>query len=1214
MKLCKLKLKNINSFRGEEKLDFEDTPLNDASLVAITGPTGAGKTTLMDAICVALYGKTPRLTGSGTQNPKSLISHGEKECFAEVHFIANNTRYIATWSAKQSGSPNGSLFYADSDELITDRLSKQGKSLGSSENTISEEITSILGLDFDSFRRSVMLAQGEFAAFLRAKDEERRTILEATAGIHIYDVLRQHLNDKVNEVSAIHRQKETELDFFADSSPEQLNELNDELNNMKKKAKKLNEKLQQIESDKKQETERKDQYEKLETSKERSNELKKEQPKIVEYKLELKNAELANQLRAEKQAFDTTQLDHQKSTAALNNAKTELNKTQKQVKINQSIYDEKKKLYTELSATHSNKSKIYTQAKSELGKASDRFEEVNKRRPSLRKLDTDIVELTNDLSNKEQKQKELQNQISEAQTFIEQNPLPSDRDARLIRLTRLQQNINGKQEQLIEKIDDQSDLNTKKGELTQKVQELSDKRNELHDKMTTLGESFKIEEQRYNELQDNGSLQDWQKIKSTATGAQLIVQNHEISSRQLNEEKEDLRVLQGRLTTLDESLEELKEKLEDQADICEKGDVKVEELEKERELAMLADSVNHLRHKLEDGESCYVCGATEHPYAGKVESGSDQQIRSIDEQLSIAKKDAREVHTHKRELEQEQVRLQQDKLTTTEQLDECTKEIKSLKNDVANNLTEWQELYQDTDISSEWIEDRIKESDKAIDNLNTTREAYNQEKNDLNNVSMEHTICENNHENQSGLLKGTEQDLDKVSEEIEDLNADIESLETNFWESMPDPFHTDSTEQSFTNFSNTIKNVDSYEQKHSSANSELTLLNSEIENNRRNLKNVEEQQIELTTEIEQYQNEGDEILNAVKEKTGGLNTENQINDAIVELEVELQAKEDESDRAEQQLQKNKDRLTEKTTAHQFSEKHLEEVTDRFESASRTYNEKLKNLGFASPDDHSNAFRGAEQMEEFYEKIDNYEDEVQNLNDIIEELTKKFEESPFNPDKLQDIISAETDIDEKIQNLQQDIGRKQQSIKDLEEKLDKRKTLDKELKTAKQEMDRWKNLRDIIPQNRLRDFALEIMFQQVSKIANVQLEYLTSERYQLKVETIGKLSVIDRWNANEERPVETLSGGESFLTSLALALALSELSQGRSQLSSLFLDEGFGTLDAETLDIAIAALEGLRVQGRNIYIISHIQELTRRLPVRINVKKKGDGRSTIEIKE
>ena len=80
--------------------------------------------------------------------------------------------------------------------MISDKLSTRGKSLGSSQNTVSEEVESILGLDFDAFRRSVMLAQGEFAAFLKASNEDRRTILEATAGISIYDILKKVLNDK----------------------------------------------------------------------------------------------------------------------------------------------------------------------------------------------------------------------------------------------------------------------------------------------------------------------------------------------------------------------------------------------------------------------------------------------------------------------------------------------------------------------------------------------------------------------------------------------------------------------------------------------------------------------------------------------------------------------------------------------------------------------------------------------------------------------------------------------------------------------------------------------------------------------------------------------------------------------------------------------------------------------------------------------------------
>lgn len=229
------------------------------------------------------------------------------------------------------------------------------------------------------------------------------------------------------------------------------------------------------------------------------------------------------------------------------------------------------------------------------------------------------------------------------------------------------------------------------------------------------------------------------------------------------------------------------------------------------------------------------------------------------------------------------------------------------------------------------------------------------------------------------------------------------------------------------------------------------------------------------------------------------------------------------------------------------------------------------------------------------------------------MRTRFQENPFNPETLEAIETQVKEIEAQFQAKLEERGAQQQRIDDLKKHLKQREALGSEVAAAEAEVMRWKRLQDTIPRNDLRDFALEIMFRQMGSLANDQLGYLTSERYQLKVEGIGDLTVIDRWNANEERPVETLSGGESFLTSLALALALADLSRGRAQLNSLFLDEGFGTLDTETLDVAIAALEGLRMQGRSIFLISHIQELTRRLPVKINVRKRGNGSSSIDIR-
>ena len=248
MRLCKLKLKNLNSFRKAVEIDFEKPPLDDASLVAITGPTGAGKTTLLDAICVALYGRTPRLRSTGSQNPKYLISHAEKEGFAEVHFMADATRYIATWSIRQGSPPRAELRYAADDKLISDRLSKKGKSLGASQRTVSEEVESILGLDFDAFRRSVMLAQGEFAAFLKASSEDRRRILEATAGIGIYEILKDALNKKVSAVEAKNADVLDKLKQIPEASHEQLREAQAQLDGLKSEAEMLYTQSQQIQA------------------------------------------------------------------------------------------------------------------------------------------------------------------------------------------------------------------------------------------------------------------------------------------------------------------------------------------------------------------------------------------------------------------------------------------------------------------------------------------------------------------------------------------------------------------------------------------------------------------------------------------------------------------------------------------------------------------------------------------------------------------------------------------------------------------------------------------------------------------------------------------------------------------------------------------------------------------------------------------------------
>ena len=176
-------------------------------------------------------------------------------------------------------------------------------------------------------------------------------------------------------------------------------------------------------------------------------------------------------------------------------------------------------------------------------------------------------------------------------------------------------------------------------------------------------------------------------------------------------------------------------------------------------------------------------------------------------------------------------------------------------------------------------------------------------------------------------------------------------------------------------------------------------------------------------------------------------------------------------------------------------------------------------------------------------------------------------------------------------------------------------LQEELNVRRTESERWAKLNELAGSAdgaKFRRIAQGYTLDILLNYANVQLRCLT-RRYRLErvPETLA-LQVIDRDMCDEVRTVHSLSGGESFLVSLALALGLSSLSSNRMRVESLFIDEGFGSLDAETLRVAMDALESLRTQGRKIGVISHVQEMTERIPVRICVNRAGNGRSFLEV--
>lgn len=164
MRILQVSFKNLNSLVGEWQIDLTHPAFASDGIFAITGPTGAGKTTILDAICLALYGRTPRLS-KVTKSGNEIMSRQTGECFAEVTFETQSGRYFCHWSQRRArAKPDGELQTPKHE--ISDAAS--GKIIESKIRGVAEQIEEVTGMDFDRFTRSMLLAQGDFATFLQA--------------------------------------------------------------------------------------------------------------------------------------------------------------------------------------------------------------------------------------------------------------------------------------------------------------------------------------------------------------------------------------------------------------------------------------------------------------------------------------------------------------------------------------------------------------------------------------------------------------------------------------------------------------------------------------------------------------------------------------------------------------------------------------------------------------------------------------------------------------------------------------------------------------------------------------------------------------------------------------------------------------------------------------------------------------------------------------
>jgi len=1166
LKLLSLRLKNINSFKNDIHLDFTTEPLSGAPLFAITGPTGSGKTTLLDAISVALYNRTPRLDGTGSSNPVNLLSQGTREGFSEVVFQADGTQYLAEWRARRSKKgdvkPEVKLLRKDTEELITSRRKgKSGRDMA--DMSVEDAVTRILGMDFNAFRRSILLAQGDFAAFLKASADERRQILEATTGMGEFEVLKEKLNQQFKKVTSEYDIAGAGLESIPQVSAVEIGTAEIELVRLEAELLGLNEPRTALEKKKEEEQRRVDANNKLDGARKRQQELLSMKDDMGGLKLEIEQAQKASDIRPEMGSYHTEKERVEKLETALKGSIQEKETGQKRFDEAKAKYDASSLEFETVRDGAKEKKKTFNEAAVLETRGKEQLEEADKRQHEADSLKVKLDGLNRQIQQKNKDITALEVELKGDREFLEHNPLPGNADDLLARASQTAASLtekeltSGEKKKALEREEDEHRTKTKEIEgIVNEGKVIETRKNDIMSRLEAARQALQP-------LTKEGDGSYWRTLGSAWGEVRDAGSRFLESYGQLSRIFDDT-ILTASLQEFNEKLHEFKHRTELLNQQVMTAKEKVKRCQAEEKAVAAANQALILRREhLTAGEPCPVCGSTEHPDASKHESDREGSIDRARENIQSAEAELEKAMHGLESVFRELSKLAKKKVTA------CDKQIDKMES-----------LLKKIDSTK----GELKLAEQQIEANNSRIDALNKQ------------------------IEGIGQRIQDISTGIKEMEEDIAENNKQFCSIIPDEFTGQPPNSAFEKFKqNILKTRESIGRLGQNASTLVELETIVQENSRR----FDEDMIRYNKLLEitaGYRDEGTGLLEHVMEMTGGKGVEA----ARSKLEAQLIKKEkkqntmlEDSRQAETQLAAVTAKLEEQRT-------ELGKTQEKLSATRSVYLQALGNAGFESSKEHKSSFRDPGWMDEKQQALQKYDNEKYTIEENIRTHVAVFAQTPFNSDDLMDILDRERVLLASIEEKNTLKGGLSGRIKTLNENFTKRQEQEKKLEGARAEMERWQKLAGVIPANSLRDFALQSMFDLLITIANRQLSGITS-RYALRAVDLKDMVVIDLWNAGEQRPVETLSGGESFLVSLSLALALSELSSGRKMLESLFLDEGFGTLDSETLDAALNALESLRLSGRTIGVISHIDQLTRRIPVRIDVKRTGVGTSTIHVK-
>lgn len=345
------------------------------------------------------------------------------------------------------------------------------------------------------------------------------------------------------------------------------------------------------------------------------------------------------------------------------------------------------------------------------------------------------------------------------------------------------------------------------------------------------------------------------------------------------------------------------------------------------------------------------------------------------------------------------------------------------------------------------------------------------------------------------------------------------------------------------------------------------------------------------------------LARAVLDATGGEDPEK----ARASVERERSALETERRAAETALEEERRERQRRSDLVAELGRVLAELAGDEATARAELEEGLAQDGFADREELRSALLAPAELERLEGEVRAHDAKREGLERAAVELDARLAGRSFDPERLARVRAAVAEVGRELGETQSAVGRLEGEVGRVEEQLERARELRRQMQEAQAAFDLYKALHNDLRGNAFPEFLMGQVQRRLAARASSIVRGVTDGRYDLRLQD-GEYYVSDAWATGELRSAKTLSGGETFIASLALALALSDTIAGSRALGALFLDEGFGTLDRDTLDAVASVLEALTREGRMVGVISHVRDLTERLPARLTVDKGPDGSS------